>query len=280
MMSISPTFERKKRRFGTLLGLFAGAFFAIGAMGFDAIALAGDHYVMPFLRFLPGLLVCSTVGALAGKLTVRHNSHLLGVLYWLLAALLMLAFTYWFTFSGAPKLIGWLQPQYAPYIQARLPGQFGHFWIIGLLAVGGIGVLIGLLEINVVEQALGAYAEVTSMVILLVCAALLIIGGLAVDNITSAKFREPVGGLDELIHFAVDHVDEEVDILVSRKMYLHVMENLGKEVYIKPHKLLLTDFDPNWMSSFTLLTDFGGDLVQCRVVGSQPVDCKPVPSLH
>lgn len=82
--------KRKKRILGLFYGLFGGAAFSVTAWGFDGWLLSHAHAAFPWLNFIAGLMICIIVAALAGWLTARLDSSMIGILVWMSVACLLL----------------------------------------------------------------------------------------------------------------------------------------------------------------------------------------------
>ena len=63
---------RKKNLFmGLVYGLTAGFAFAFFAWGLDAIMLLRAHAAFPWVKFIPGMLICTVAGGLVGWVTIK-----------------------------------------------------------------------------------------------------------------------------------------------------------------------------------------------------------------
>jgi len=143
-------------------------------------------------------------------------------------------------------------------------------FIVGLAAV-----ICGLLEINLVEQAL--FNPYTSGSIMMVMVGLVLFGlaGSACDHLINSNFREPVVIVDELMNFAREHQGKDLPPDIARKEHISSVDQIG-DVLDEPHRLTLIEFD-QFLGQMEVLVHFDKVLVKCTVIYSQPTNCIPLP---
>ncbi len=126
-MCYEQHFSRKRTNLGLLYGLLAGIFFTLEAWGMDAVILLRHDVTLPFLKFLPALLICVPTALLAGFLTAKYENGLLSFLLWAGLAVL-----YTYTVINIPiKLAPWLTskllPEFIPVLKFQELTNIGHY---------------------------------------------------------------------------------------------------------------------------------------------------------
>ena len=263
--------KHKKLKYGLSYGLVGGVAFAIFAWGVDAVLLTLAHATFPWIKFIPGLIICTLAGGLVGWLTIRFENHLIALLLWFLLAVLFSWLVVWLPLTGAPGIIKLLDPELATRFDFSQVQDIYQFRLVGLLAVGLAAIISGLLEINLVENALLAPSGFTHILTLLVCLILFGVGGSSTDHLINTNFREPIQAVDKLIQFAADNEGKEVPSITARAMHLSAAKDLD-EYLQSPRQLTIIAFDPP-LGMMNILVNFDGSLVQCTAIYSQPTNC-------
>ena len=265
---------RKKHLLGLLYGMASGFAFAILAWGVDAFRLAQAHVAYPWIKIVPGLIICLLAGGLAGWLTIYYCKHGLAFLLWALLALIFSWLVVWLPLVNEPNLIKILQPDLANLLKFSEVEYLYQYRIVGFISIGLASIIGGLLEINLVDQAmLSPYGTATGLM-LLVCLVIFGLAGGAGDQLVNVNLREPIQAVDELIQFAADNQGKEVSKQVARSMHLSAVRNI-EDLLQKPHKLILIGFDKNF-GLVDVLVDFNGSYAKCTAIYAQPTDCVPL----
>ena len=92
--------RRERQRLGMLFGLLAGTGFALTAWAIDAYQLAEAHAYLPWGKFIAGWVAGLLLGGMAGWLTARQNSALVGTLLWAMVGSLLTLGISWLTYQG------------------------------------------------------------------------------------------------------------------------------------------------------------------------------------
>ena len=263
-----------RKKIGLFFGFLAGISFAIGAYGIDAVILAFSNGLYPFMRFIPALVLCGMVGALAGLLTGFVDHLLLNALIWgsagfvfskitgfLLINLPNLYFEHFY-----PELLGMTAYEYNAGIETRLT--------LVLIIVTVLGVIAGLLYSNLVEESstssyhFGRFAPVLIWVIAFIGVAF--IG----DSILNQPLRSPLKTLDYMIQYQLDHESQGIDDQTLRDLHLRALKSVS-DILDRPRKLIIKDYDA-MMVTINVLVDFDGTWVSCSMLNSQGGTCKVV----
>lgn len=266
--------SRKKLVLGLIYGLVAGLAFSLFAWGIDAWLLARANATYYWINLIPGMLLCMLAGAIIGWLTIFFNKHSLALLLWGLLAVFFAWLVVWLPLTNAPNLLKWLDPGLAGWLDFSEVEYLSLYRLVGVVTIGLACIIGGLLEINLVEQAmLSAYGSSLGMA-LVVCATIFALVGSAADNLINVNLREPVQAVDRLIKFAADHAGQEVSKQEARKMHLSAARNIS-DLLQSERRLTLISYDESF-GMVDILVDFEGTLVKCTAIYSQPTDCVPM----
>ncbi len=266
------SFSRKRTNLGVVYGLIAGLFFTLAAWGMDAIILIRSNVSLPFLKFLPALLICVPTALLAGYLTAKFENGLLSLVLWAGLAVLFTYLVINIPIKLAPWLTTKLIPEFIPVISFEELTNIGHYWFVGILAIGFTCVLCGILENLLIDQRLASSSSVGALIPFIICIVIMTGAGFSGDLLMTNHFREPLVTIDELLQNGATYYDQEVDKLEARKMQLSILRPLD-DLVLKPHTLTLVSAD-NYLGLMKVLVDFDGKYALCHIVYSQPTFCE------
>jgi len=261
----------KKLRLGLIYGIVAGLSFAIFAWGVDALLLAQANSSFYWVKFVPGLIICILAGGIAGWLTILLQKHVWAFLFWGLLAILYTWLVVWLPLSAAPRLISLINPSIAGWINFSIVQDVDQFWLVSLLIIGLVSIIGGLLEINLIDQAILSPYISGSVVVLVVCIIVFGLAGSATDHLINTNLRQPVQIVNTLLQFAKDNAGVEVPKETARKMHLSAANQLGALIRM-PRRLTLITMDEN-LVMMDVLVDFDGTQAKCSTIFSQPTDC-------
>jgi hypothetical protein len=267
--------HRKKLRLGFIYGLVAGLSFAVFAWGIDSFLLVRAHSTYYYIKFIPGLIIGVLAGGLAGWLTILRQNHALAILLWGLVAVIYTWLSVWLPFSGNAMIIKFLNPDLGPWLNFSPVQKLGQFIGLSAFVISLAAMIGGLLEINLIDQAVLSPYILGSVVALLVCVILFGLAGSAIDHMINTNLREPVQVINNLLQFAQDNVGVNVPPETARAMHLSTTRHLG-DLIQKPRRLLLIGFDTG-LGTMNILVNFDGTPVNCSTIFSQPTDCTILP---
>lgn len=263
--------HHKKLRLGALYGMVGGLAFSLLAWGADAWMLAQANAVYFWVKFIPGLFISVALGGIAGWLTVLIHRHGFALLLWGLLGAVYSWLVVWLPFTAAPAITSLLDPSLADKMNYSTIQDMNQFRIVSLLIVGVVAIICGLLELNLIDQAiLSPYISGTVMA-MLVCAVLFGLIGSAADHMINTTLREPVQVINNMLQFAQENAGVDVPKATARKMHLSATYQLGELVH-KPRRLTLISVDEN-LVMMNILVDFEGTQVVCSTIFAQPTDC-------
>ena len=267
---------RKKLRLGLVYGIVAGLAFACLAWGMDALLLVKANAAYSWVKVIPGLIICILAGGIVGWLTILIQRHLFSLLLWGMVAILYSWLVVWLPFSVTPRLVSLLDPSLAALLNYNVVLNVGQFRVISLIIISLAALICGLLEINLIDQAILSPYLSASVAALVVCVILFGLAGSATDQMINTSLREPVQAINTLLQFAQDNIGAEVSKETARSMHLSATRQLG-ELILLPRRLILIGFDENLLM-VDVLVEFGRTKVKCSTIYSQPTDCTILPS--
>lgn len=271
---MSLQFERKKQSLGALYGFIAAFAFALAAWGMDSFVLLTSHVTNPLLKFLPGLFLCVLAGSLTGWLSVKIGKGLITIILWVLFALILVWLVLWIPFKFTPTAMKYLHPELDNWIDYPVVENIIQFRVLGLILITSAGILCGVLQMNIIDGILMSSHKGAILSIIFVCGVIMSLAGFAADELTSKHFREPAKVLDDLIQFAYENMNNEVDEKLARRIHLSTVKDLD-EYLPRPRKLTLVAFDTT-LGQMDFIVDFDGIWVKCTTIYTQPTFCQQV----
>lgn len=271
---MSVQFNKRKQRLGVIYGLIAGIAFSVAAWGIDGIAMARSHVAYPWIKFLPGLLICCLAGSLVGWVSIKISKGLVTILLWITFGLLLVWLTIWLPFKITPFLLKILQPSLINWIDYPIVANMNQFSVVGVIVIVLPVIICGLMENNLVDVVLMSSHRGAILTIVLVCGLIMGLAGSAGDELTNKHFREPIQALDDLFQFAIDNQGKDLDKLLVRRKHLKTVEGL-EEILPRSRQLTLIAFD-EYLGQMDFLVNFEGVWVKCTTIYSQPIMCEQV----
>jgi hypothetical protein len=264
-------------RYSLLLGSLTGLAFSSALWAYQTVLLMQAHVAFPWIVFLVGAILCVGVCALAALLTWLLNRALLGILFWVLAALSIAELAIYLPLKIAPRLMIFLEPG----LQSRLPAYpinatfraWGGIGTIGLAIFMGI---LGLLQLTLVDQAVPATTPAGRLVPYFVFIPVILLTTAMISDMVSQQLRAPLVATNDLIQFAIDHQNTPPDPVLARQVHLSTIEPISNLID-RPRRLFLGQYDETF-SQVDVLIDFGGEWADCNTVSDQPVFCKVIPN--
>ncbi len=263
--------QRKKLRLGLIYGIVAGVAFTGFAFGADAWLLARANAAFFWVKLIPGLIICTISAGVVGWLTIRIENHFIALLLWGLLAVLYSWLVVWLPFTGNAYVIKLLDPLLAQWFDFSPLKDLVQFRLISLVIIGLGACFCGLLEINLIQQALLSPYISASITPLVVAMLLFSVVGSATDHLINSSLREPVQVVNSLLQFASKNAGEDVPRDVARKMHMSAVNQLDSVIQ-KQRKLTLIGYDEN-LGMMDILVNFEGIMVKCATIYAQPTDC-------
>ncbi|MBI5950150.1 MAG: hypothetical protein HY865_00705 [Chloroflexi bacterium] len=266
---------RLKRNFGMLYGAVAGAAFAIISWGWDGYKLSVSHAYHPWIMLVTGLMFCVIVGGIAGWLTARSESSLLGVLFWIIAsagfAWLMVALP----LQINPAIVSRLDPQLGALVNYDGSGDFSFRFGAALAWILPFALLVGVTQLPVTESAVFAATPFGRIAPLFLCVLLMGISGMFTDSLINAHFRNAISALDTTIQFVADNRDnEKANPALSRELHARALWEV-RDLVKQSRQLFVGGYSEDF-GELHILVKFEDQWVDCLVLYNQPNLCKAV----
>jgi hypothetical protein len=262
-----------KQNYGIWFGAVLGFIFAAFAWGIDAYQLSQINSLYPWIKVACGVILCSTIGGLAGWLAAKFDKPIIALPIWIVAALLFAWLTIMIPLQLAPRLLTLIEPEikgllhyeYYPEFAARIGVAFT--WIVILVAIAG------LLQLPLSEGAVFSTSIVGKVAPMLVTLVLMGIAGTIIDGLNNELLRTPMQALDASIQFYVDHQTQDVDPADSRKMHQGALRMIKDSV--SPRRQLTVSGYDAFLTEVDVLVRFDNGWVECQVFYGQPANCRP-----
>lgn len=258
---------------GFLFGVLAGMTLVVFAWGFDGLALARAHALLPWAKLLFGAgCIVVPLGLLGwASLWLRH-ALLTGVI-WLVAG----AVSGWLAAQVSFRVYPLILTCWVPDTVRLVDYEWSHGpaarAILCSLFCGLMFFVAGLLARDLLEGwNKGHYAagRVFSIVLWVGCFAL---SGASVDYLAGKPLRDPIVVLEELVAFRLSHPGWR-DLPQARTLHASVL-NPAATVLSRRHRLAVAGFDET-VFTIRVLVDFEGEWIECTLIGSDPVFCRSI----
>lgn len=266
------SFSRKRNILGIIYGLIAGLSFSLAAWGMDVFILLRHSVSLPFVRFVPGLVISVPAAVLVGYLTARFEKGWLSMFLWVALAVLFTELVIIIPVKVAPWLTSKLLPEFIPVIRFSELANLGHYWFYGIFAIGFSCILCGILENLFIDQSLASSSSTGAVVPYILCLLIMTGAGFSGDLLMTSHYREPVVTIDVLLENGARYYNEEIEKTEARKMRLSIVDPLG-ELVLQPYTLTLVSTDSS-LGLMKVLVDFDGKYALCHIVYSQPTFCE------
>jgi hypothetical protein len=273
-MKTDPILHQKQRA-GLVYGLFAGLALALATWGLDAFLLWRAHAVLPWARFVIGGLASMLAFGLAGWLGMRMRNAFWTALVWLAASLLPANLVAPLNFSAWPALVGLLEPGLIVRLADFSVGSQGALTSVFMAIFGVAALIVGGLELPLVEQSLFSTAAGALTGPVLLASIAFIATGLMVDNAIHTKLRESIVNLDHAIQFVAENDVTQLDKATARMMRVAAFKAAGDAVR-NPRRLVVAAYSPTF-DQVEIWVDFSGAWIYCDTVANQVVNCRLEP---
>src|SRR5512139_1336745 len=107
---------RAKRAYGIWYGASLGFLFALFTWGLDAYTLSQVNSLHPWLKFIPGALLCTAAGGLTGWLAAKRDKPFVALLIWIVYGFFLAWLVVNLPVLIFPRLLGLLEPDVQQYL--------------------------------------------------------------------------------------------------------------------------------------------------------------------
>jgi hypothetical protein len=269
----SPDVIRSKRIYGMLYGIVAGITFASASWGWDAYLLSKFHGYLPWFSLVAGIILCAIVGGVLGWLTARTQNSLLGLIFWLLAAIFFAWLVVSLPLQIAPYIISKINPQLGKLLDYSKNIEFIFRFSVALAWVIPFALIIGVTQLPITEPAIFSTSGFGKLKPFFFCVIVMAISGFVSDSLINEHFRNAIMGIDKTIQFVVDNKNnDDIDPALSREMHARALSTV--EEYIQDSRHLFVGEYDEFLGEIHVMVDFDGTWIDCDVIYNQPSNCK------
>ena len=266
---------RLKRRFGMLYGAVAGLAFAITSWGWDGYLMSKSHAYFPWVMLLAGAFFCAIFGGIAGWLTARSESSLFGIVFWIISSLFFAWVMVALPLQIKPFIAAKLDPQLGALLNYETNIEFGFRFGVSLAWALPFMLIVGVTQLPIMESAVFSTSIFGKIAPLFFCIVVMSISGAFTDNLINSHFRAAISSLDSTIQFVLDNKNNEnVDKALSREMHARSLNTV--EEYMQESRYLFVSSYDEYLGDIHVLVKFDNQWVDCSVLYSQPISCKPI----
>jgi len=165
-MDARPEIIRLKQKFGMLYGMIAGLAFAVSSWGWDGYMLSKSHAYFPWIMLITGMIFCAILGGIAGWLTARSESSLLGVIFWIISSLFFAWFIVALPLQINPFIASKLDPQLGTLLDYEKDMEFAFRFGVSLAWVVPFMLIVGVTQLPIMEPAVfstSVFGKTTSL---------------------------------------------------------------------------------------------------------------------
>ena len=267
-------YQARRRKSGLIFGLLCGLAFAVATWGIDGILLSQSHAYLPWFKFLIGIGICAGLGALTGWIAAKMDNALLSAFLWLVTAGLFSVLAGWLSYSGTQIALRFFLPQIAGQVSYN-PTVAANFRIgFAFLGVGLAGVIVGFIELPLVDTAATSASRFSRWLALSVGVPVFLLAGIAAtDGLINAPLRVPIVAIHDLLQFAQANQGKKLESSVIRETHYAALSALGDEIY-QPYRIALKSYDDTF-SQVNVLVAFEDGMAACSVYVGTPSYCQP-----
>jgi len=272
--TIRPEILRIKRMYGFWFGAALGLTFSIFAWGIDAYLLDRMHGLLPWLKFLGGVIPCILLGGFTGWLSARLDRPLFALLLWGAAASIFAWLTVGLPLQITPRLLSIVEPDirdllhYTYYEAFSTRVGVAYAWIAIFVS------LAGFLQIPLSDSAVFSTSFLGKISPMLTTLVLMAICGTIVDGLNNELLRSPIDAVNLTTQFMLDHRGDEIDPLVSRRMHLSALRTV-EDLVTPDRKFIVSGYD-QYLEQVQVLALFDKAWVECELVVNQLIRCEQV----
>jgi hypothetical protein len=263
-----------QRRIGIAIGLGAlgGLVFALATWGYDFAILVIAHGLLPWSKFLLGVVIAVLSGSLCGYVCSKTSRLFLVMVLWLIWGFFMSWVAGQIPFEYQTRMIHTFYPLLQQEISYPQPQNEGPRIFLVWLITGGLTLIISFLFINLVDSVTANTHIGTTVLFVLVWLLFFGFVGKSIDSIYNQSFRDAI----QVTHQAIQNTRTHLDLLdngsEASKLHIIGMRPL-RGVINRPYWLVVKSYDPTF-ESVDVLVDLDGFWYTCNVFINQVNICK------
>jgi hypothetical protein len=274
LLAIRPDILRAKHTYGIWFGVAVGLTFSIFAWGIDAFLLDRMNGLLPWLKFLGGVIPSMAVGGLAGWLSARLEKPIFSLIVWGVAATLFAWLTIGLPLILTPRILSLAEPGIADLLHyvddeaASLRFGVAYIWLAIFVS------LVGLLQIPLSDSAVFSTSLFGNISPMLITLGLMAICGTIMDSMNNELLRSSIDSVNSTVQFALENRGQKVDPAVSRRMHLGALRSVA-DVVTPERKFIVSGYD-HVLEQVQVLARFEEAWVECELISNQLVSCEQV----
>ena len=270
---MKPAMSKRKQKAGLLYGLAAGLAFAIFAWGADAFLLARAHGAFPWIKFIPGMIICLASGGIVGWLTMFSNRPGIGTVAWLALGLLFSRLVYWLPVKILPQLVGLMNNPIGNYLNYSDTRQINEITWLGSFILLMVAVGFGAYEREQITEFVYSNGASNLLISILICFISFGLAGMLSDTLVNKKLRQPVQVLDRSFQYVLENKTPELPEELARVTDLEEINKFAP--YIPGKRLLIPSSLLQGADQVEVLIVLSGMWVKCTTVFSRIISCEP-----
>lgn len=270
---MKPDVRKKKQILGLLFGLVAGLAFTIFAWGVDAVLLARAHGAYPWIKFIPGLIICLVSGGFVGWLTMLIKSSGLGTFAWLCLGLLFSRLVYWLPVKIFPAMVGLLNNPIGDYLNYTDTRQINEITWLGSFILLLVAVGFGTYEKDLITEFVYSNGASNLFVSIVICFISFALAGMLSDTLVNKKLRQPIQVLERSFQYVLDNETSELPEELARVTDLAEIYKFAP--YISGRRILIPSSLLQGADQVEVLVVLSGIWVKCTTVFSRIIHCEP-----
>ena len=266
--------RKRTFRYTLFLGIGGGLAYSLALWAYEAFLLVQAHAAYPWIPALVGSLACVLLCTAAALLTWLVRRALLGIVFWVVAARLVSELAILLPLKIAPALMIFFEPALRSKLPAYPINSAFQTWIgINTVWLAIFFAILGLLQITLVETAVPATTAAGRLTPYFIFVPVMILASVMSSNMINEQLRAPLIQTNNVLQFAIDHQNGNVDPVIAREMHMGIVGTIPTLIN-RPRRLFLGTYD-DYYHAVDVLVDFNGVWVDCSIIYNQPVNCDP-----
>ena len=271
-LTTHPNIIRTRYKYGAIYGIIAGIAFAGASWGWDSYVLSRAHVLYPWMKLTIGIMLCGSVGGLAGWITARFERWFFTLLAWLGVTVFFSWLTVALPLQIVSILSSWLEPQLQGLLHySAMEELLPRFWL-AFTWILIFDFIAGLIQMPLVESAVFSAPFFGKAIPFLLGIVIFVISGIIADSLNNENLRIAATSMDTAIEFVIDNQGKEVDPALWRVSRASSLRSVSEQV-TRTRKLIVSDYD-SYLGDIRFLVAFDNLLVNCTVLYGHPVFCE------
>lgn len=276
ILATRPDVLRAKHAYGIWFGVAVGLTFSIFAWGIDAFLLDRMNGLLPWLKFLGGVIPCLVVGGLAGWLSARLDKPIFSLLLWGAAATIFAWLTIGLPLFITPRILSIMEPGVTDLLHYTGDEAASFRFGVAYVWLAIFVFLVGLLQIPLSDSAVFSTSLFGKISPMLITLGLMAVCGTIMDSMNNELLRSSIDSVNTTVQFALDNRGKKIDPAVTRRMHLGALRAVD-DLMTPERKFIVSGYD-HVLEQVQVLARFENAWVECELIANQLVSCEQVKS--